>query len=86
MAVIHYMGYCLVAVSLIPIESGRVRWILLLLTSLGSLLYGSNDSGNTVETKDEKLNKLMENVGKLLHLAPHMIKNKKIYGSVRTGS
>eukprot|EP01124_Arcella_intermedia_P011340 TRINITY_DN1774_c1_g2_i15.p1 TRINITY_DN1774_c1_g2~~TRINITY_DN1774_c1_g2_i15.p1 ORF type:complete len:1230 (+),score=292.57 TRINITY_DN1774_c1_g2_i15:486-4175(+) len=68
MALIHYRGFILTAVSILPIN-GR-----------NSLNYGSCDAGKNVMTSLPELNDAMAKAGKWINLEPHLVKNAEIYG------
>jgi len=57
MTLIHYRGYCLLAVGILPLKE---------------LLYGSNDGGRTVHS-DPKVRQMMLKVGKILNLEEHLV-------------
>lgn len=67
MVVIDYKGFRIIAQSVLPINKETIR-------------YGSSDGGDTVFCDSEKLNSIMEDVGKRLYLAPHMVNGKVIFG------
>eukprot|EP01127_Copromyxa_protea_P013751 TRINITY_DN3720_c0_g1_i2.p1 TRINITY_DN3720_c0_g1~~TRINITY_DN3720_c0_g1_i2.p1 ORF type:complete len:1412 (+),score=225.99 TRINITY_DN3720_c0_g1_i2:23-4237(+) len=67
MCLIHYRGFCLIAVSVLPL-------------SKGSLAYGSNDAGNTVYASNEELNQKMLLAGQKLNIQGHLVRDKTIYG------
>lgn len=60
MAIIDYRGYRLVAVSILPI-------------SKKTLCYGSADGGHSVYANDPTFNKMMEQMGRMLHMKKHMV-------------
>jgi Clustered mitochondria/Translation initiation factor eIF3 subunit 135 len=59
MALVDYMGYRLVALSLLPIGSDTI-------------VYGSNDGGNTMHASSSILNERMELAARKLNLATHI--------------
>jgi len=61
MTLIHYRGYCLLAVGLLPLKE---------------LQYGSNDGGKTVHS-EPKVREMMLKVGKILNLEEHFVANGK---------
>eukprot|EP01124_Arcella_intermedia_P008888 TRINITY_DN15696_c0_g1_i1.p1 TRINITY_DN15696_c0_g1~~TRINITY_DN15696_c0_g1_i1.p1 ORF type:complete len:1232 (+),score=311.07 TRINITY_DN15696_c0_g1_i1:15-3710(+) len=67
LAVIYYRGYCLVAESKLPINTGTI-------------VYGSHDGGRTVFSSDEKVNGIMKSVGESLNLSRHVVQGHEIYG------
>jgi hypothetical protein len=60
MAIVQYLGYSLLACSVLPITKT-------------SLIYGSNDGGHTVHADDERVNKLMEKIFSALNLKSHRV-------------
>jgi hypothetical protein len=60
MALINYMGFCLVAMSLLPISSKTLK-------------YGSSDSGVTVHADDDDLFNKMADTAKRLNLKGHYV-------------
>lgn len=58
MCLVDYLGFRLIATSLIPISSS-------------SLISGSNDGGKTVHSDNEELNSLLAESGKRLGIKPH---------------
>lgn len=67
MVVIDYKGFRMIAQSVLPIRKETLR-------------YGCSDGGETVIASMDRLNKIMENVGKRLFLAPHFVGGKMIFG------
>ncbi|GAM25977.1 hypothetical protein SAMD00019534_091520 [Acytostelium subglobosum LB1] len=69
MCIIDYLGYRLIAISLLPIKKE-------------TLVYGSSDGGNTVHDDVEEVNEMMEQVGKKMNLRGHLagLNPKYIYG------
>ena len=67
MLVMDYKGFRLVAEALLPINKETI-------------CYGSSDGGETVHASGENLCLMMKTVGQELHLAPHLVKNKMLYG------
>jgi len=70
MAVIDYKGFRVIAVSVLPLNAGTLR-------------YGSDDGGVTVFASIPDLNEKMEAMGKYLKLKPHKVglsMPKTIYG------
>eukprot|EP01127_Copromyxa_protea_P019033 TRINITY_DN6095_c2_g1_i1.p1 TRINITY_DN6095_c2_g1~~TRINITY_DN6095_c2_g1_i1.p1 ORF type:complete len:923 (-),score=155.82 TRINITY_DN6095_c2_g1_i1:794-3562(-) len=65
MASIHYRGYCLLVISILPISST-------------SLVYGSNDGGATCNASEPKVNRLMTKTGKILNLQAHLVRGQMI--------
>jgi Clustered mitochondria len=59
MALVDYRGFRLIAMSVLPINGHT------------SLVYGSNDGGNTVHADNPLFNHLMEQAGTRLNLKPH---------------
>eukprot|EP01125_Pyxidicula_operculata_P012361 TRINITY_DN4058_c0_g3_i1.p1 TRINITY_DN4058_c0_g3~~TRINITY_DN4058_c0_g3_i1.p1 ORF type:complete len:1716 (+),score=453.31 TRINITY_DN4058_c0_g3_i1:38-5149(+) len=66
MQLIHYRGFCLTAMALLPIGGG-------------TLCYGSDDGGNTVYAHPY-VSKVMNYVGKMMKLSKHHVKDKEIIG------
>eukprot|EP01125_Pyxidicula_operculata_P013615 TRINITY_DN4514_c0_g1_i3.p1 TRINITY_DN4514_c0_g1~~TRINITY_DN4514_c0_g1_i3.p1 ORF type:complete len:1558 (-),score=367.99 TRINITY_DN4514_c0_g1_i3:36-4709(-) len=66
MQVIHYRGFCLTAMALLPIGGG-------------TLCYGSDDGGATVEAHTY-VSKAMGYVGDIIRLSKHYVKDKEIIG------
>eukprot|EP01126_Amoeba_proteus_P046132 TRINITY_DN5198_c0_g1_i5.p1 TRINITY_DN5198_c0_g1~~TRINITY_DN5198_c0_g1_i5.p1 ORF type:complete len:429 (+),score=94.60 TRINITY_DN5198_c0_g1_i5:1108-2394(+) len=67
LCLIHYKGFCLMAVNKLPIGADTLK-------------YGSGDGGKTVHASIPKLNNLMKEAGTRLNLAPHRVLDKYIYG------
>eukprot|EP01125_Pyxidicula_operculata_P001241 TRINITY_DN1115_c1_g3_i3.p1 TRINITY_DN1115_c1_g3~~TRINITY_DN1115_c1_g3_i3.p1 ORF type:complete len:317 (-),score=65.04 TRINITY_DN1115_c1_g3_i3:91-1041(-) len=67
-ALIHYRGFCITAMSLLPISKDK------------TLIYGSHDGGKTVKAENHKFNDLMNRAGKLLGLREHQVGDKMICG------
>lgn len=59
MALVDYMGFRLIAMSLLPI-------------SRSTLVYGTANGGETVFASDKMFNRLMRSAGEQLHVAPHI--------------
>jgi hypothetical protein len=59
MSLIHYMGYCLIAMSLLPIGKD-------------SLKYGSSDAGKTMHFDVPAINEKMKAAGEALNLKGHI--------------
>jgi hypothetical protein len=68
MSLIHYRGFCLIAMSVLPIDGQD------------TIVYGSPDGGHTVYAEHQTMNMLMEKAGKALNLQAHIVKNKILYG------
>eukprot|EP01125_Pyxidicula_operculata_P017771 TRINITY_DN626_c0_g1_i2.p1 TRINITY_DN626_c0_g1~~TRINITY_DN626_c0_g1_i2.p1 ORF type:complete len:1906 (-),score=451.08 TRINITY_DN626_c0_g1_i2:60-5777(-) len=66
MQLIHYKGFCLTAMALLPIDKSTI-------------CYGSSDGGLSVKA-DSYVSKAMEYAGKILNLKKHKVKNKTIIG------
>jgi len=58
MAIVDYRGFRLIAISLLPIHSL-------------SLVYGTNDAGETVYNSSRTFNRFMQRAAKRMRLAPH---------------
>lgn len=71
MALIDYKGFRLIAMPMLPLESG-------------SLIYGSEDAGITVQAADSKLNHLIEVASRRLNLKSHTCgsENTVVYSPV----
>ncbi len=69
MAVIDYLGFRVLAVSLLPISKATLR-------------YGSDSGGRIARALDPSLNVLMKKAGQKLNLAPHVVGSSRtvIYG------
>lgn len=67
MLVMDYKGFRLVAEALLPINKETI-------------CYGSSDGGESVHASGETLCLMMKTVGQELHLAPHLVKDKTLYG------
>lgn len=67
MLVMDYKGFRLVAEALLPINKETI-------------CYGSSDGGESVHASGETLCLMMKTVGQELHLAPHLVKDKMLYG------
>ena len=65
MSLIDYKGFRLIAVSLLPL-------------SKGSLVYGSNDAGETIHRDVPELNRNIDSAAKKLNLKPHRCGKKGI--------
>ena len=69
-----YKGYRIIAMSIAPIGKDTLR-------------YGSNDSGRTIHTDDEKINSLMKDLAAGVNLRGHMTgqgSNKKVSNSINS--
>jgi hypothetical protein len=66
MTSIHYKGFCVLAISILPIQEK-------------SLVYGSSDGGATCFC-EEPVSAWMREAGEKLHLAPHTVCGNTIYG------
>jgi hypothetical protein len=64
MAVIDYMGFRVLAVSLLPISKATLR-------------YGSDSGGRIARALDPQLNGLMKKAGEKLNLAGHVVGSSK---------
>ena len=64
MAVIDYMGFRVLAVSLLPISKVTLK-------------YGSDSGGRIARALDPQLNSLMKKAGEKLNLAPHVVGSSK---------
>lgn len=67
MAMVDFQGERLLAVSLLDICKD-------------SLIYGSNDAGQTIHASDQKFNQLMDIVGECLNLKKHAVGDVEIVG------
>lgn len=67
MLVMDYKGFRLVAEALLPINKETI-------------CYGSSDGGESVHASGETICLMMKTVGQELHLAPHLVKDKMLYG------
>eukprot|EP01125_Pyxidicula_operculata_P005438 TRINITY_DN1931_c0_g2_i1.p1 TRINITY_DN1931_c0_g2~~TRINITY_DN1931_c0_g2_i1.p1 ORF type:complete len:2425 (-),score=534.59 TRINITY_DN1931_c0_g2_i1:786-8060(-) len=67
MALIHYQGFCLIAMSILPV--GR-----------DTLIYGSADAGLTCCAKEKEMNEAMLEAGKKLNLRVHLVRETPIVG------
>jgi len=69
MALIHYMGHCLIAMSILPLGAN-------------SLKYGSNDGGKTLHFDDPVAVEKMKEAGQRLNLKGHRVgqNTQLIYG------
>eukprot|EP01125_Pyxidicula_operculata_P022245 TRINITY_DN898_c1_g1_i1.p1 TRINITY_DN898_c1_g1~~TRINITY_DN898_c1_g1_i1.p1 ORF type:complete len:1793 (+),score=365.55 TRINITY_DN898_c1_g1_i1:43-5379(+) len=66
MTVIHHRGWCLSAMSILPLGSDTLK-------------YGSSDGGRTI-VADETISEIMKDVGRLLNLREHVCSDKSIIG------
>eukprot|EP01087_Luapelamoeba_hula_P022308 TRINITY_DN795_c0_g1_i9.p1 TRINITY_DN795_c0_g1~~TRINITY_DN795_c0_g1_i9.p1 ORF type:complete len:2194 (+),score=429.59 TRINITY_DN795_c0_g1_i9:34-6615(+) len=70
MALIDYMGYRLIAVSVLPVNNSTLK-------------YGSADAGVTARADDKQVNRLMKKAGKYIGLKAHVVGQQvkqQIYG------
>ena len=67
MALIDYLGFRLVAISLLPIDRSTI-------------IYGSNDGGKTIHNSDPQFASMIKQVARELNLKGHMVRGTKIYG------
>jgi hypothetical protein len=59
MALVDYRGFRLIAISFLPINER-------------TLVYGTNDGGNTMHDKNAKMRQMMKRASEILNLAEHM--------------
>lgn len=84
MALIHYRGYCLLAICIVL--NLFFPWLNLNQLPLDnkegktSILYGSDDGGKSVHADDPNLNEIMKGLCKKANLAAHSVLGKLIYG------
>lgn len=60
MALVDYKGFRLIATSLLPIDSNTI-------------VYGSNDGGNTIHTDDPEVNVKVERLAARMHIKGHFV-------------
>lgn len=91
---IDYMGFRLIALSILPVDFSTIPGLAAFACSLsysGTLQYGSCDGGHTVLTKDDNLNTLMEQAAEVMHLKGHVVglpggSPKTVFGPVDIGT
>eukprot|EP01124_Arcella_intermedia_P003950 TRINITY_DN12232_c0_g1_i1.p1 TRINITY_DN12232_c0_g1~~TRINITY_DN12232_c0_g1_i1.p1 ORF type:complete len:1242 (-),score=329.75 TRINITY_DN12232_c0_g1_i1:18-3698(-) len=66
MTLIHFRGYCLIAMSIVPIDKTTI-------------VYGSRDGGKTVHC-EPVASDLMKSIANLLNLSSHKVNGVDIYG------
>ena len=59
MALVDYRGFRVIAISYLPI-------------SHHTLVYGSNDGGQTIHCKNPQMNRMMQRAADILNIQPHM--------------
>jgi len=73
---IDYMGFRLIAISILPVDSST--WITIsgnkLTLRLATLRYGSADAGATIHTADETLNGLMKAAAEKMNIKVFFLK------------
>jgi hypothetical protein len=68
---IDYLGFRLVAMSLLPIDNTTVSIPFSIKLTLW-IVYGTSDAGHTVHNSNEEMNTRMKKLGVKLHLKPHL--------------